>query len=127
MARVDVGVTFVDGLGSDGMGGSGKLQQAALILGGRLRLGPLFQVLGGVGYGKAVYTWEEYRDGIFGTITDEFELDIGSGPMALGGGRLSLPLMSRLDLGIEGTMRVMHMGDAGTTSLLTFGLTVGWL
>jgi hypothetical protein len=126
-ARVDVGIGFVDGLGTEGMGRSGKLAQVALIVGGRLRIGPLLQLLGGVGYGHAQYTWKEYRDGIFGTITEEFELAIGSGPMALGGARLSLPVMSRLDLGIEGAMRVMRMSDAGTTSLLTFGIVGGWL
>ena len=132
-ARFDFAVAFVDGLGTQGMGRSGKLQQVALIGGGRMRLGPHFQLLGGVGVGATQYAWEEHHPGtggIFGDLggyTEELELSIGSGVMALGGARLSVPATRHLDLGIEGTVRVMHMGDAGSTSLMLFNLVGGWL
>lgn len=125
-ALLDVGVGFVDGLGDEGEGDSGKIQQLSLIGGGRLRIGSNLHLLGGIGVGTVNYRWEETSSGLFGSFTEEFEMDIGSGLAALGRARFAFMQSRQLDLGVQGSIQILQMGDAGTASLVTFGVTGGW-
>jgi hypothetical protein len=122
-ALVSFGVTTVDGLGDNAR--DSKINGGALILGGSLRLGQRWHVLAGGGFGTVGYTWEETSNGILGTSTEELDMDVGKGPAALGGLRMSLVNAGKIELGLEATLMVMHLRGAGEASLLSVNLVAG--